>query len=345
MGNPTDSIWLYALNFSSWKHPVVRCCFPQAQIHFISNASQVPAAGTVIIWGMRPYSGILPENARIIRVEDGFLRSVGLGADLIRPMSWVIDHRGIYYDATKPSDLEHILAHTDFTAEILDRAARFRKRIVQEGLTKYNIGANHWQRPATGKRVILVPGQVESDASLAYGAPGIRTNMELLQAVREKNPDAYILYKPHPDVLAGLRAQGANEQDAESLCDQQIIDVAMSTILPQVDEVHVLTSLAGFEALLRKKPVTCYGHPFYSGWGLTQDILPHARRGRNLSLDALVAGSLLLYPCYLSRTSDKLISAEQAMDQLLQWRNKAGQNTPWWRHLKRFFIRRIVGVR
>nr|WP_320010991.1 beta-3-deoxy-D-manno-oct-2-ulosonic acid transferase [uncultured Desulfobulbus sp.] len=345
MGNLTDSPQLYALDFSSWKRPMVRCCFPEAQIHFVSDASQVPSGGTVIIWGMRSFSGVLPNNVEIIRVEDGFLRSVGLGADLIRPMSWVIDRRGIYYDATQPSDVEHILSSTDFTSELLERAARFRDQIVQQGLTKYNIGANHWQRPTTKKRIILVPGQVESDASLAYGAPGIRTNLALLQAVREKNPDAYIIYKPHPDVIAGLRAQGNSEHEAISWCDQLVINVDMSTILPQVDEVHILTSLAGFEALLREKPVTCYGQPFYSGWGLTQDIFPHERRSRNLSLNALVAGALLLYPCYLNRTSDELISAEAAMEQLLDWRNQTGQNTPWWRHLTRFFIRRIVGVR
>lgn len=299
----------------------------------------------MLIWGMRPIVGKLPENVSIIRVEDGFIRSVGLGADLIRPMSWVIDRRGMYYDATRPSDLEHIFAHTEFSPDLLHRAALFRTRIVNQGLTKYNIGLGQWQRPATDKRVLLVPGQVETDASLAYGAPGIRTNMALLQEVRRNNPDAFILYKPHPDVIAGLRAQGSDEKDAGKLCNQLIVDVAMSSILPLVDEVHVLTSLAGFEALLRDKPVACYGQPFYSGWGLTKDIIANSRRIRRLSIDELVAGALLLYPLYLSRKTDALISAEDALDELLEWRDHAGESTPWWRHIMRFFIRRIVGVR
>jgi capsular polysaccharide export protein len=193
--------------------------------------------------------------------------------------------------------------------------------------------------------VLLVPGQVESDASLAYGAPGIRTNLALLQAVRRDNPDAFIVYKPHPDVVAGLRAKGADEDETRQWCDEVVVDVAMDALLPQVDGVQVLTSLAGFEALLRHKPVTCYGHPFYAGWGLTQDIVALPRRQRRLTLDQLVAGALLLYPLYLSRTGDTLISAEQALGELVEWRSQAGRRVPWWRHCVRFFLRRIVGVR
>ena len=59
-----------------------------------------------------------------------------------------------------------------------------------------------------------------------------------------------------------------------------------------------MTSLAGFEALLRGLRVVVYGRPFYAGWGLTTD-LPPFDRGRRLSLDQLVAGALILYPRYL----------------------------------------------
>ena len=38
--------------------------------------------------------------------------------------------------------------------------------------------------------------------------------------------------------------------------------------------METMTSLAGFEALLRGKPVTTHGQPFYAGWGLTEDICP-----------------------------------------------------------------------
>ena len=60
-----------------------------------------------------------------------------------------------------------------------------------------------------------------------------------------------------------------------------------------------MTSLAGFEALLRGKPVWTYGRPFYAGWGLTHDALDFPRRDRRLDLDQLIAGALIAYPIYV----------------------------------------------
>ena len=196
----------------------------------------------------------------------------------------------MYYDSSQRSDLEHTLLTRDFTSELLARAASLRELIISHGLTKYNVGSAVWQRPMGRGRVILVPGQVESDASIQYGTSCIRTNVDLLRSVRIANPEAYIIYKPHPDVTAGLRARGLGEEKATEWCDELVVDVEMGALLSEVDEVHVMTSLAGFEALLRGRAVTCYGQPFYAGWGLTKDIYPVARRTRVLSLDELGAG-------------------------------------------------------
>jgi capsular polysaccharide export protein len=244
-----------------------------------------------------------------------------------------------------PSDLESILATQEFDASLLARAATLRERIVQTGLTKYNVGFRPWSRPTGAHSVILVPGQVESDASIAYGAPGEHSNMGLLRAVRGDNPKAYIVYKPHPDVHARLRRAGQDESEADQWCDEVVTDASMGDLLRVVDEVHVLTSLAGFEALLRGKVVTCHGQPFYSGWGLTHDLIPNIRRHRHLTLDALVAGALILYPLYLSRDGRRLISPEEALDSLLAWRQRSGGKDPWWQEIYRFFLRRIIGVR
>ncbi|MDP2371742.1 beta-3-deoxy-D-manno-oct-2-ulosonic acid transferase, partial [Rhodoferax sp.] len=299
----------------------------------------------LLLWGRAAVPAGLPEQVRVLRMEDGFIRSIGLGAELVRPLSWVVDGSGIYYDATASSDLEDLLATHAFDDALCARAARLRERIVSSRLTKYNVGGAVWQRPAHAKRVILVPGQVESDASLAYGAPGERSNMGLLRSVRAENADAYVAYKPHPDVAARLRKEGANEQAALNWCDEVLGDVSMGDLLPQVDEVHVLTSLSGFEALLQGKAVTCYGQPFYSGWGLTHDRLPNARRQRKLSLDALVAGALIEYPLYMSRDGRSLIAPEDALDILLQWRQSRGVHVRWWQRIVRVFLRLIIGVR
>lgn len=254
-----------------------------------------------------------------------------------------MEQRCIYYDASQPSDLECLLQTTEFSAQLLERAARLRCSIVESKLTKYNVGSGGWACPAPGLRVILVPGQVESDASIRFGAPGIATNMGLLAAVRRANPDSYIVYKPHPDVVAGLRAKGQGEEDARTWCDEVVLDVSMDAMFAAVDEVHVLTSLAGFEALMREKQVVCYGQPFYAGWGLTRDVLAPQRRTRRLSLDALVAGALILYPTYISRHVDGgFITPEQALAELQAWRASSSGSLPLWRTVLRLALR-ILG--
>lgn len=320
-------------------------CFPGWNVRFVGDVSKIPCGAVVAVWGRYKVSDAEARGLRVVRVEDGFLRSVGLGADLIRPLSWVLDWRGIYFDATQPSELEVLLGETVFSAEMVHRAAALRERIVAAGLTKYNVGATPWRRPSAAQRVILVPGQVESDASIAYGAPEIKTNLDLLKAVRAANPDAYVLYKPHPDVVAGMRAKGKGEDAAARWCDEVAIDVPMGDLLREVDEVHCLTSLAGFEALLRGKKVVCYGQPFYSGWGLTEDKVPVVRRTRRLLLDELVAGAMIIYPCYMSHKRDAIISPEEALNELIEWRMQSGGATAWWRNVFRIVLRRVVAVR
>lgn len=327
---------IYALGFSAWKRPLVKRFLQRARVHFITRLEEIPDEATLVVWGSRDIAGLPHKGINIVRLEDGFLRSVGLGADLTTPLSWVADTSGIYYDATRPSDLELLLTHHTFEPELLQRAVRLRHHIVEAGITKYNVGGKKWRPPSRSQTIILVPGQVEDDASIRFGAPGIHRNIDLLQAVRANNPDAYILYKPHPDVQAGLRVQGSGEQHASEFCDEVIVDTPMEILLTEVDEVHLMTSLTGFEALLRGLPVTCYGQPFYSGWGMTHDISPSVRRQRKRSLDELVAATLIIYPTYVHPESGQYLSAEEALRYLQSWRNNQPTRPPGiWLKIKR----------
>jgi len=343
---------VYATGFSFYKRAIVRSFFQGSCVRFVRRRDQVPGGAMQVVWGRNEYAPPA-DGTTVVQLEDGFIRSVGLGADLVRPLSWVMDQSGIYYDATRPSDLELILQDTRFDEKLLARAQSLRERLVADGLTKYNVGSSGWQRPENRpsheggdggalRRVILVPGQVESDASLAYGAPGICRNLDLLRAVRAANPGAYLIYKPHPDVVAGLRRKGLGEADVARWCDEVLVDISMGELLLMVDEVHTLTSLTGFEALLRGKKVVCYGQPFYAGWGLTKDMLPVARRTRQLALDELVAGVLILYSTYVSRATGKFTTPERALDELLAWRASVKSTTPWWGGVYRFLVRRVL---
>lgn len=330
---------VFAHGMSMRKRIFVRAFAARQDVRFVASGAEVPAGAHLLLWGSAPAPAGLPPGVRLVRVEDGFLRSVGLGADLTRPLSWVFDDEGIYYDARSPSGLERILQETAFDSDELARAEALRRRIVDAGLTKYNLVRRPWQRPAGKRRVVLVAGQVETDASIAYGTTDIRTNLGLLQAVRAAHPAARLVYKPHPDVVAGLRGAGIGEDGARRCCDEVVSDASMHDLLQQVDEVHVLTSLAGFEALLRGKPVNCWGHPFYAGWGLTRDRQPVPRRTRRLSLDALVAGALLRYPVYVG-PDGRRCTPEAAVDALLSWRDREPQGDGLWRRLVRPLIAR-----
>lgn len=321
-----------AFGFSKWKKPFVRDFFSGSQVRFTGSTRRLSSNLQTAVWGRKHDAVLSKDGSRVIndviRIEDGFLRSVGLGADLIRPLSWVQDDIGIYYDATCPSGLERILADYNFDDALLDRAAQLRARILASGLTKYNVGSySSWSRPDTRKPILLVPGQVESDASIRYGAASIRTNLHLIKAVRRAHPDAFIIYKPHPDVLAKLRDQGDSEREARAYCDEIVGDVSMNLLLAEVDQIHTMTSLTGFEALLRNKRVFTYGQPFYAGWGLTTDcgMTEHVRvrRSRLLALDALVAATLILYPTYVSRHTHRYTTPERALEELIAWRDEA----------------------
>ena len=326
-----------AVGFSRWKQPFLKQFLAGAQVQVCDLAAQVPPDSVVALWGRETPEG-LPKDATILRVEDGFLRSAGLGARLVRPLSWVVDDMGIYYDSTRPSRLEEILQHRLFTDTDLDRARKLRGMITSTGISKYNLRAPDWRRPPGSREVILVPGQVENDASLLYGSPRIRTNVDLLAALHKAKPDAYILYKPHPDVVAGLRRAGPNEQRARDFCDEVVTHADPAQLFNQIDAIHTMTSLMGFEALLRGVPVTCHGQPFYAGWGLTMDLAPVLRRTRRLSIEELTSGTLVHYPRYVSRVSGCFTTPERIVEELAAWRESSPSRASPWRRALRIIL-------
>ncbi len=311
---------VYALGFYPWKKKLLRTFRPDEEIHFVSSLRRLPRDHPLEIatWGILFQDTDFPPGSRITRYEDGFIRSVGLGAKFAPALSWVGDQRGIYYDATKPSDLEHLLQNAPFPADLVARARGLRDTIVRGGLTKYNLTGQPWRRPDGSRKVILVPGQVENDASIRLGTRSIRTNIGLLQNVRRENPDAYLVYKPHPDVVAGVRRPGSSEANVAAYCHEVVTTGSIHQLMGQIDEVHVLTSLAGFEALLRGKPVATYGVPFYAGWGLTSDHYHEPRRSRILSVDELVAGTLICYGLYCRVRKRQRCEVEQTVKELLE---------------------------
>jgi capsular polysaccharide export protein len=336
---------IIAFGFRRWKQGYVRAYLrgPECRVEFPKSprrASELAKTQDAVIlsWGQPKAAARRLAGAHglpIWRMEDGFLRSVGLGSDLEVPASLVVDREGIYYDPTRPSELERILEEADFSAEELLRARALREQIVRSKLSKYNVGRPLKVRPPPGAQVVLVPGQVPGDQSIRLGCRDLSTNLALLREVRRRRPEAFLLYKPHPDVVSGNRQGDGAAEEIAALCDHIETEATIASCLDLAHEVHTLTSLVGFEGLLRTLPVSTYGQPFYAGWGLTDDRHPLPRRTRARSLDELVAAALIRYPRYLNHETGRFTTPERVIEQLVAARGRS-------RHASRIAMPRAV---
>ncbi|WP_071835525.1 beta-3-deoxy-D-manno-oct-2-ulosonic acid transferase [Pararhizobium antarcticum] len=264
-------------------------------------------------------------NVPLIRIEDGFIRSVALGATKAPPLSLCFDSSVLYFDPTGRSDLEEIIDTRDFAGdpELVNRARRGIDLLLSTRLSKYNtsedVDVETIYGPKTRRRVLVV-GQVEGDMSIIKGCNLKIDNNDLVRIAARENPDAQIIYKPHPEVLHGTRKDPpqSNPDLVRSFALVLDQDITLADAFKTVDHVYTITSLSGFEALIRGIKVTCLGMPFYAGWGATDDRQLCERRTARRSVEEIFAAAYLLYPKYFDPILRKEISFEEALA-LLQW--------------------------
>ncbi|QBY03536.1 capsular polysaccharide biosynthesis protein [Thalassotalea sp. HSM 43] len=307
---------LYAVNFSIWKRSFIQS-FSQKFAREVKFVKSVPnnlkESEQLLIWGAKN------SDKKCLRVEDGFIRSSGLGSNLCRPSSLAFDNHGMYFDSSIESDLERLIKSTELSAEQFLRAQKLLTNLKNSQVSKYNVGKlSEYIRPDVNKPILLVVGQVDGDASLEKGSPFIQTNEELLWAVRNYHPGAYIIYKPHPDVVAGNRA-GVISADCKNLCvDEEVTELTLTSLYSHIDQLHTMTSLSGFEALIKDVNVVTWGQPFYSGWGLTKDMHPLARRKNLKTIEELLYATLIQYPTYIDWDTGLFASAENIVSKVQQ---------------------------
>lgn len=300
-----------------WKRAPLQAVFGQhRKVMFEDDPDKADALAAKTGRGRMVWAGKAARHDSALRVEDGFLRSRGLGADLIAPLSLVLDDLGIYYDPAGPSRLEALIeASPQLPEPATLRAERLMASITRAGLSKYNLDASEDLSGLPEGRRILVPGQVEDDASIRLGTTDVSSNRALLAATRAANPAAVILYKPHPDVETGLRVGAV--PDAAELADVVLTKTSPIAALDAVDAVWTMTSTLGFEALLRGKNVTCLGTPFYAGWGLTDDrAMPLARRSALPTPAQFVHAVLIDYPRYFDPVTQQPCPVEVVIARL-----------------------------
>ncbi len=346
-----------------WNHASISAIFgaPEMPVAFCKTAEEAIAKardhkGRVLSWAGKTTEDMerraRAESVPLLRIEDGFIRSVGLGAGLTRGASLAFDDEGIYFDATRPSRMERLLQNADVSLAQRRRAEGLRAMIVSARITKYNVGrAGAEINAPSGREVVLAPGQVADDAGVRKSLSSVidcasceNVNLELLKAVRARNPNAFIVFKPHPDVQTGLRRGKLSEEELSGLADFVANDAGIIDLIEQVDRIETFSSLSGFEALLRGKPVTVYGMPFYAGWGLTNDVTPCARRTRIRTLNELIYISLVEYARSIDPVTLKPCTPEFLIERLQAQKSSGFHRAKAWLLRELSWVTRKLGV-
>ncbi len=286
-----------------------------------------PRIGGIVFWGGRSTAKLARRIAWVRRLpywylEDGYLRSVGLGKENTLPISVIVDDLGMPVDASRPSRLERLIADAA-EMDFASNGAQIREAIVRHRLSKYNNLPHREPKlgPTTRRRVLLVD-QVFGDVSvpMAGGSPESFSRM-LEDAVAR---GAQCVVRTHPDVMAGFRKGYLTELAARTPGVILMADaISVASMLDVVDEVWTVSSQFGLDALMRGIPVRCYAAPFYAGWGLTEDRLGERSRAmlrRRLarpSVDQLVAAAFDLYPSYRDTKAWQGIDVFRAIDTLV----------------------------
>lgn len=278
----------------------------------------------IAVWGHRPSAAKPVAIAKaagkpVIRLEDGFVRSLDLGVNGEPPLSLVVDDCCIYYDASKPSALEKLVQDKAGNTALISQAREAMHTIVTGDLSKYNLAPAFVADESERSDIVLVVDQTFNDMSVTYGNAGPHEFAAMLEAAMAENPQAEIWVKVHPDVLEGKKTGYFAALRATQRVRLIAENVSPQSLLRHVSRVYVVTSQYGFEALLAGKPVTCFGQPWYAGWGLTDDRHPQsallsARRG-SATLEELFAAAYLRYCRYIDPQTGEVSN----LFTVLQW--------------------------
>ncbi|MDN5651441.1 MAG: hypothetical protein L0G51_02290 [Lactococcus lactis] len=246
----------------------------------------------IYIWGYKapPYfiEYVRAQDLDIFFLEDGFIRSGPDDDSSAPPLSIVMDSQAPYFDTTRPNDLTDLIANFDFDQDNYDEvlAQEMLDYYVSHRVSKYNHQPYVDVTPIYGtkdRKRILVLGQVPHDDSLKYGGGKDFTLLDVVKKAIKENPDAQIIVKPHPMTLD-------NPDIVSTLIELDCLILTQSIhlvdALETIDHVYTITSLGGFEALLREKEVTVLGRPFY------KDLCTSNAKSNKPSL------SQILYICY-----------------------------------------------
>lgn len=309
---------------------------------FLDSVSQK----TVVGWGYKPTARrarayAAAHNLPYYALEDGFIKSVATeyrGRDE-EVLSLILDRTGIYYNVASSSELEDYMIRSDewFTGEMATKARKLIKTIVKNRIVKYNarneVSYSEFIPPNIPADAILVIDQTLNDASISQGNADQNSFDEMLKEAISTAGAARVYVKEHPNVFAS-RGKGYFKIPQLKKLGVNIITAPVNSVelMQSFRNVYVVTSGTGFEALMCGCSVTCFGEPFYSGYGLTTDRKNTAaskRRDRMKSkatIDMLAAAVFYRYSIFIDPKTCRICSPEHALKYIIS--RKHGREEP-----------------
>lgn len=265
----------------------------------------------------------------LLIIEDGFIRSVKIGLSGTPTLSIITDDTTAYYDATKQSRLERLLQDGgELTDEQKDRSIKAIEKIVQNRVSKYNDSINV-SLPIGRDNVnkILLIDQRNGDQSVPAALASEKSFETMLASAISNNPNADIIIKQHPDAIKGGKSSFFNNDLVEQY--RQIyphiytitIDINPYSLFEQVTDVYVVSSGVGFEALMAGKNVYCFGAPYYSGWGVTQDYIKLERRNKTRAVEDIFYFAFIESSRYFNPDKNRICEVEELVDYIVKHRS------------------------
>ncbi|MGP9688557.1 capsular polysaccharide export protein, LipB/KpsS family [Psychrobacter sp. AOP22-C1-C5] len=327
--NKIDSSSNIFFGFSEWKHDFIKKIFGGNCYFFTTkdaNSSdflrlfeeKITLINNIYVWSYNdPYwlfSFCLSLGKNFCRIEDGFIRSNSLGAKKSIPKSLVIDNSGtMYFDAARESQLHNLIRNLSLDEEKTTEAKNYIDRIIKNNISKYNLPNS--EHSYSIKNAILVIGQNENDMSIAKSGAIFTTNETLLRYVASKNVGRDIIYKPHPDTINNDASRRSYPEKVDGVLIINDLHYLFDNI-SNINEVHTISSLLGFEFLFRGLKVYCYSRTWYSGWGLTKDTYSSEDTIYKKTVIELFYCAYILYPFYYNSTFQP-VTIENTLNSLL----------------------------
>lgn len=263
-------------------------------------------------------------KAALALAEYGLISGIATPSKTPFKFSLMLDDIGIYFDTTKPSRTLRLLEEDSHLngSDTCERVRAFIDYVFEHNIVKYNSAPYLELDASQDKHKILVIDQTKEDLAIMLGGCDRYSFKDMLEhALAQEKCEIYL--KLHPETVEGSKEANFKLDALNAYSNLHIIRQNCNNmhLVKQMDEIYVMTSGAGLEGLMAGKKVRCFGQPFYSGWGITEDMHPISRC-RTRSLEEIVESVFFRQTLWFDPKTHAECSPEQALQRLVEIRGK-----------------------